>query len=61
MLFRSFQKLDEKRMFEIDVKITLDSLREHEARLQYLEECRKKYVFPTKEGLNVFREAREDC
>ena len=60
LLANPFQKLDEKRMFEIDVKITLDSLKEHETRLQYLEECRKKYVFPTKEGLNVFREAREN-
>src|SRR5690606_15117951 len=60
VLVNPFQKLDEKRMSEIDVKITLDSLKEHEARLQYLEECREKYVFPTTEGLNVFREARED-
>src|SRR5690554_6377116 len=60
LLVNPFQELDKKRMFEIDVLITLDKLEEHEARLQYLEECREKYVFPTKEGFNVFREARED-
>ena len=60
LLVNPFQELDEKRMFEIDVLITLDKLEEHEARLRYLEECREKYVFPTKEGFNVFREARED-
>lgn len=60
LLVNPFQELDEKRMFEIDMLITLDKLEEHEARLQYLEECREKYVFPTKEGLDVFREARKD-
>ena len=60
LLANPFQELDEKLMFEIDVKITLDKIKEHEIRLQYLEKCRAKYEFPTKEGLDVFREARED-
>lgn len=60
LLVNPFQELDEKLMFEIDVKITLDKIKEHEIRLQYLEKCREKYEFPTKEGLDVFRKTRED-
>ena len=50
LLVNPFQKLDEKRMFEIDVKITLDSLREHEQRLKYLEKCREENKFPEVDG-----------
>src|SRR5690606_39607899 len=58
LLVNPFQELDEKRMFEIDVLITLDKLEEHEARLQYLEECREKYVFPRSEERRVGKERR---
>ena len=60
LLVNPFQKLDEKRMVEIDVEITDKLIKEHEIRLQYLEKCREKYKFPVKEGFNVLREARED-
>lgn len=50
LLVNPFQKLDEKRMFEIDVKITLDSLKEHEQRLKYLEKCREENKFPEVDG-----------
>lgn len=60
LLVNPFQELNEKLMFEIDVKITLDKIKEHEIRLQYLEKCREKYEFPTKEGFDVFRKTRED-
>ena len=60
LLVNPFQELDEKRMVEIEVEVTDKLIKEHEIRLQYLEKCREKYVFPTKEGFNVFREAREN-
>lgn len=50
LMVNPFQKLDEKRMFEISVKITLDSLREHEQRLNYLEKCREENKFPEVDG-----------
>ena len=50
LLANPFQELDTKRMFEIDVKITLDSLKEHEQRLNYLEMCREENKFPEVDG-----------
>src|SRR5690606_14439121 len=46
LLVNPFQELDEKRMVEIDVEITDKLIKEHERRLNYLEECRRGYKFP---------------
>ena len=46
LLVNPFQELDEKRMVEIDVEITDKLIKEHERRLNYLEECRREYKFP---------------
>lgn len=46
LLDNPFQDLDESKLFEIDVNITSDKLKEHERRLKYLEECREKNMFP---------------
>lgn len=46
LLDNPFQELDKSKLFEIDVNITSDKLKEHERRLKYLEECREKNMFP---------------
>ena len=46
LLVNPFQELDEKKLFEIEVEITSDKLKEHERRLNILEECRDKNEFP---------------
>ena len=46
LLVNPFKELDEKRMVEIDVEITDKLIKEHQRRLNYLEECRREYKFP---------------
>lgn len=50
LLANPFQELDKNKMFEIEVKITPDILREHEQRLKYLEKCREENKFPGVDG-----------
>src|SRR5690625_234455 len=46
LLVNPFQELDESNLFEIEVKITSNNLKEHESILNYLAECRKKNIYP---------------
>src|SRR5690625_1548611 len=46
LLVNPFQELDESNLFEIEVKITSNKLKEHESILNYLAECRKKNIYP---------------
>ena len=46
LLVNPFQKLDEPKLFEIEVEINDKLLKEHERRLKTLEDCRKKNKFP---------------
>lgn len=46
LLDNPFKDLDELKLFEIDVDITDQEIKEHKQRLDYLEHCKEMNIFP---------------